>query len=74
MTKLIGVLILVVVIWGGYELFVMWDRYDTDRDLKEKAAEAAKNFNPDQLPGMPYELQKSLDIARKRGATGFARA
>ena len=71
MTKLIGVLIVVLVIWGGYELFVLWDKYDTDRDLKEKQAEQARNFNPDQLPGMPDNLRKSYEIAKGRGAIGM---
>lgn len=71
MTKLIGVLIVVLVIWGGYELFELWDKYDRDQDLKEKAAEQAKNFSPDQLPGMPDNLRKSYEIAKGRGAVGL---
>ena len=71
MTKLIGVLVIVAVIWGGYELFCLWDKYDTDKDLKEKEAEAARNFNPDQLPGMPDNLRNSFQIAKGRGTTGM---
>jgi hypothetical protein len=71
MTKIIGVLIVVLVIWGGYELFEMWDRYDTNRDLKEKEAEQARNFTPDQLPGMPDNLRKSYEIAKGRGVVGL---
>jgi|SRR5580700_1423635 hypothetical protein len=71
MTKLIGILVVVLVIWGGYELFEVWDRYDTDKDLKAKEAEAAANFTPESLPGMPYDLQKTYEIAQKNGATGI---
>lgn len=71
MTKLIGLLIIVLVVWGGYELFEVWDRYDTNRDVKDKQAEEARNFNPDSLPGMPFELQKSFDIAKQRGPVGI---
>jgi hypothetical protein len=71
MTKLIGVLIVVLVIWGGYELFELWNKYDTERDVKEKAAEQARNFTPEQLPGMPDNLRKSYEIAKGRGAAGM---
>lgn len=71
MTKVIGLLIIVVVCWGGYELFEMWDKYDTSKDLAEKKAEADRNFNPDGLPGIPYPLEKSLELAKKRGAVGL---
>jgi hypothetical protein len=59
MTKAIGILIIVVVIWGGYELFEVWNRYDTEQDIKQKQAEAARNFSPESLPGMPPELRES---------------
>lgn len=71
MTKLIGLLIIVVVCWGGYELFEMWDKYDSSKDIAEKKAEADRNFNPDGLPGMPFDLQKSFETARAHGAPGM---
>ncbi|HZV34480.1 MAG TPA: hypothetical protein VFB72_07860, partial [Verrucomicrobiae bacterium] len=71
MTKLIGLLVIVLVIWGGYELFEVWDRYDTNKDLAEKKAEEARNFSPDNLPGMPDKLQKSYEIAKTRGDVGL---
>ena len=70
-TKLIGLLIIVVVIWGGYEIFEMWDKYDTNKDLAEKQAQAARMFDPNGLPGMPDKLQKSYDIAKSRGDVGM---
>ena len=72
MTKLMGILVIVLVIWGGYELFEVWDRYDTDKDLKAKEAEEASHFTPESLPGVPYELQKTYEMAQKNGATGIA--
>ena len=71
MTKLIGVLIVVLVIWGGYELFEVWDRYDQNKDLKDKQEEQARNFSPESLPGMPDKLQKSWEIAKNRGTAGI---
>jgi hypothetical protein len=71
MTKLIGILVIVALIWGGYELFEVWNKYDTDKDLSEKKAEEARNFNPDYLPGMPDKLQKTYEIAKTRGDVGI---
>ncbi len=68
MTKLIGILIIVLVVWGGYGLFQYWDKYDTDKDLKEKEA-AANHIVPEQLQGMPEGLQPTYEMAQKNGAT-----
>jgi hypothetical protein len=71
MTKLIGILIIVVVIWAGYEAFEMWDRYDKDQDLKQKQEEAARNFTPESLPGMFQGGDDSYHMAQTRGAIGI---
>jgi hypothetical protein len=71
MTKLIGILIIVLAIWGGYELFEYWSNYDTDKDLQAKAAEEARNFTPQQLPGMPWSLEDSYAKAQAGGAVGI---
>jgi hypothetical protein len=70
MTKLIGILIIALVCYGGYELFQVWDKFDTDKDLKEKEA-AANHIVPEQLQGMPEGLQPTYDIAVKNGAVGI---
>lgn len=71
MTKLIWVAVIAVVIWGCYGVFEMWVKFDNDRDVAEKKAEAERNFSPESLPGMPNELQKSWEIAQKRGTVGI---
>src|SRR5579884_152245 len=71
MTKLLWILGIVLVCWGGYELFEFWDRYDTNKDLAAKQAEDARNFDPQNLPGMPDKLRKSYDIAKTRGDVGL---
>jgi hypothetical protein len=68
MTKIIGILIIAVVVWGGYELFEMWDRYDKEQDVKAK--EAAHPFSPQSLAGMPPGLEPSYATAEKNGAAG----
>ncbi|HEX3799511.1 MAG TPA: hypothetical protein VH413_12500 [Verrucomicrobiae bacterium] len=70
MSKLIGALIIALVIWGGYQLFEVWDTYDKDQDVKAKEA-AVGPVNGDQLPGMPDNLRSTYDIAQKNGAVGI---
>ena len=69
MTKVIGAFIIVLLIWGGWELFLLWDKYDTEQDLKQKES-VQRVIVPEQLPGMPQELKKSYEIAQKNGSTG----
>ena len=70
MTKLLAVLAIALVIWGGYEIFEMWDRYDTDKDLKAQQ-QAASVIIPEQLGGMPGGLENTYQIAKKNGAEGI---
>ncbi len=70
MTKLIGIVAVVLVLWGGYELFLTWDKYDTERDIKEREA-AAHHFSPEQLQGMPNGLEATYGMAEKGGAKGI---
>ena len=70
MTKLIAVLMVVVVLYGGWELFLYWEKVKNDEDLKQKQAAAAVVMG-DQLPGLPYQLESSLQNARKHGTAGL---
>jgi hypothetical protein len=71
MTKLIGVLIVALVCWGGYELFELWDRYDTAKDIKAQEDSRPQITTGDQVGRMTPELEKTLEIATKRGAVGI---
>jgi len=66
-TKLIGVVFIVGFLFVGWEIFLYWDKVSNERELKEKKEAAALVVVPDQLRGMPYELQSSYDAARKQG-------
>jgi len=70
MTKVIAALIIIVVLWGGWELFLYWDKVKNEDETKQKQ-EAAAMVIGDQLPGVPYQLDASLDAARKQGAAGL---
>ena len=65
-TKLISALVIALVIFGGWGLFKYWETFENNKQAEIKAA-AARNVTPEQLPGMPYELQASLDAAEKQG-------
>lgn len=70
MTKVITVLILAAVLWGGWELFFYWEKVKNQQET-EKKQEAAEALLGDQLPGMPYQLEPSMKAAQAQGAPGM---
>ena len=70
MTKLIAAFIIVVVLYGGWELFLYWDKVSHEEETKQKQTAAALVIG-DQLPGMWYKLEDSLRAAQKQGAVGL---
>jgi len=70
MTKLIAALIIVAVLYGGWELFLYWEKVKNEEETKQKQDAAAMVIG-DQLPGLPYKLEASLQAARKHGAAGL---
>jgi hypothetical protein len=71
MTKLIGLLIVVAVLYGGWNLFLYWDKVKNEEETAKKQAAAAAMVNPDQFPGVPSSMESSLQAAKKQGATGL---
>jgi hypothetical protein len=70
MTKAIAALIIVLVCYGVWELFLYWEKVKNEEETKQKQ-DAAAMVMGDQLPGLPYQLEQSLQDARKRGAAGL---
>jgi hypothetical protein len=70
MTKLIAVLVIVAVLYGGWEFFLYWERVKNEAETKQKQ-EAAAMVMGDRLPGLPYQLEASLQNATKQGAAGL---
>ena len=70
MTKLIGLVIILLVLWGGWELFFYWERVKNEEDTQKKQAAAAAGMG-ERLPGMPYQLEPSLSAAQGKGAAGL---
>jgi hypothetical protein len=70
MTKLIAALIIVGVLYGGWQFFLYWEKVKNDEETKQKQDMAATVMG-DQLPGLPYQLEASLQAAHREGATGL---
>ena len=70
MTKIISVFIIVLVIYGGWNLFLYWEKVRDEKESTRKAAAAAQVI-PEQLAGMPTGLETTLQAAQKSGATGL---
>ena len=70
MTKLIAALIIVAVLYGGWEFFLYWEKVKNEDETKQKQ-EAAAAVMGDSLPGLPYQLEASLQAARRQGAAGL---
>jgi hypothetical protein len=71
MTKVITALIIIVALYIGWELFLYWDKVKNEEEAEKKKAKAAEIVVPEQLAGMPYQLETSLQAAQKQGATGL---
>ncbi len=71
MTKVIAALIILLVLWGGWELFFYWERVKNEQETQKKQ-EAAALVVGESLPGMPYSntqaLEQSLRKAQSDGA------
>ena len=70
MTKLIAIFIIIVVLFGGWQLFLYWDKVKNDEATAQKQA-AAAIVSGDQLPGLPQQLEPTIQAAQKQGATGL---
>ncbi len=70
MTKLIAALLIVGVLYCGWELFLYWDKVKNEEETKQKQQAAALVMG-DQLPGLPYQLEESLQAAKNKGAAGL---
>ena len=72
MTKLIAVLMIVAALYGGWQLFLYWEKVNNQKETKQKQDAAALVIG-DQLPGLPNNLEASLQAARKQGTAGLRR-
>src|SRR5437660_5838408 len=71
MTKLIAALVVIAVLFVGWQLFVYWDKVRNEEESVRKQAAAAEIVKWDQLPGVPDKLGDSLNKAEAQGAAGL---
>jgi hypothetical protein len=69
-TKLIAVLIIVGALYGGWNLFLYWDKVKNEEETAKKQA-VSSMVDPRQLPGLPQNLESTLEAAQKGGAFGL---
>lgn len=70
MTKLIGAVIIVLLLFGGWNLFLYWEKVKNEEDVQKKE-QASKRVTPENLAGLPYNLEPSLKAAQDQGASGL---
>jgi hypothetical protein len=73
MTKLIGILIIALFLFGVYHLVMYYDKIQNEKESEQKQA-AATRVDGYSLPGMPTrQLEKSLEAAEQEGAASLGR-
>jgi hypothetical protein len=70
MTKAIAALIIAGFLFGGWHLFLYWERVKNEEHVKRKEAAQAGTVGQ-RLPGLPHGLEASLNAAQQRGAEGL---
>ena len=72
MTKLIAIVIIAVVLFGGWQLFLYWDKVNHEKEAKDKQAASSVITSGQQLGGLPQQLESGLQLAQKQGAASLA--
>ncbi len=70
MSKLIAVLLIVAAVYGGVELFRYYERIKNE-EFTTRKEEAASVVSPQQLSGLPSNLETVLAAAQGQGAEGL---
>jgi hypothetical protein len=70
MTKIISIFIIVLVVVAGWKLFDYYKKVDEENQNQAKVATGA-DIKPNELSGVPWDLQNSLDLAQRNGANGL---
>lgn len=66
MTKLIAAAIIILALWGGWHLFLYWEDVKNEEQVARKEA-IARTVTGSQLPGLPPQLESSLQAAQNQG-------
>ena len=71
MTKLIAIFIIIAALYGGWELFLYWDKVKHEEDVARKQASSSLITDGAQLPGLPQQYEAGLQAAQKQGASAL---
>jgi hypothetical protein len=69
-TKLIAAVIIIAVLYGGWNFFLYWEKVKNEEETQKKQNAAAQVVG-ENLPGMPYNLNQSLKEAQSQGAAAL---
>ncbi len=72
MKALISILIVLAVGFGAFRIYDHWEKVKERRVLEDRAAKGA-DINPDQLPGLPWQLVQKYEEVRKTDAQTVGR-
>ena len=70
MTKLIAAVMILAVLYGGWELFFYWEKVKNEQETQKKQA-ASSVIDPEGLSGLPQPLQPTFRAAEAQGAPGL---
>lgn len=69
-TKLIGAFIVILLLVAGWKMAAYYKQVEAENRAQKKVEEGA-DLKPEQLEGLPYQLQQSLTVAEQNGAKGL---
>jgi len=69
MKVLLSILIVLVVIFGGWKLFTYWEEVDAGKESNQ--AKSAESVSPRSLSGMPSNLEGPLSEVTKKGPSAL---
>jgi len=69
-TKLIAAVVIVAVLFGGWNLFLYWEKVKEEKESVRKEAAVAA-VTGESLQGLPYNLEPSLRSAQAQGPVGL---
>lgn len=74
MRQVLGILLIVAAIWGCKELYNYWEQVKARKEAEDRGGgppPAVVVTAPTTLPGLPANLESSLQAAQKQGAAGL---
>ena len=70
MTKVITAFIIIVVCWCGYHFVRYWAEVQKEQETEHQQA-AGLAIQGESLPGLPYQLNESLQLAQQHGTAAM---